>query len=228
MRIIRYSFINEGPDRRRDRLTMETFYYDEIYNILQETTIQKSTSRKLKKLKDSIVGLHHTQEQRILLDTDEPDRIAKEGPSLYHIVILRKRQEARIIHNIHEIYGNLQTKSTDILRTFTDLMRRKYDYIQVDEDCVIRMANTLNKTLPHAANIVLYARHNERNSSRCKKRETTQCTWQRRNMSRALQINIGDVQTRHVGSSETNALERDNTGTTDTRNTSMFAKDAYT
>ena len=46
---------------------------------------------------------------------------------------------------------------TDILRTFTEFMRRKYDYIQVDEDCVQRMANTSKKTLLHAANTVLDA-----------------------------------------------------------------------
>jgi hypothetical protein len=36
-------------------------------------------------------------------------------------------------------------------------MRRKYEYIQVDEDCVQCMANTSKKTLPHAANTVLDA-----------------------------------------------------------------------
>jgi hypothetical protein len=36
-------------------------------------------------------------------------------------------------------------------------MRRKYDYILVDEDCVQRMANTSKKTLTHAANTVLDA-----------------------------------------------------------------------
>jgi hypothetical protein len=89
-RMIRQLFINEGPERRRDRLTMESFYYDAIYHILQKKTIQESTSRTLKKLKARIVGLHHMGEQRILLDTDEHDRIAEEGPSLYHILKSRK------------------------------------------------------------------------------------------------------------------------------------------
>jgi hypothetical protein len=46
-------FINEGTERRRERLEMETFYYDAIYNILQETTIQKSTSRTPKELRSA-------------------------------------------------------------------------------------------------------------------------------------------------------------------------------
>ena len=133
---------------------METFY-DAIYNILQETTIRESTSRMLKTLKDNIVGLHHIEQQRMLLDNDEHDRIAEEGPSLYHILQSRKRQETRMTHSIHDRYGNPQTNYTDIMRTFTEFMRRKYDYIQVDEDYVQRMVNTLTKTLPHAANKVL-------------------------------------------------------------------------
>jgi hypothetical protein len=90
-RIIRHLLINKGTERRRDRLAMETFYYDAIYNILQETTIQESTSRTLKILKASIVRLRHIEQQRIFLDTDKHDRIAEEGPSLYHILKVRKR-----------------------------------------------------------------------------------------------------------------------------------------
>ena len=101
------------------------------------------------------MGLHHMEELHILLDTEEHTRIAEEGPSLHQILRSRKRQEARIIHCIHDSYGNPQTNSTDILCTFTESMQIKYDYIQVDEDCVQRMANTSKKTLPHAANKVL-------------------------------------------------------------------------
>lgn len=46
-------------------------------------------------------------------------------------------------------------------------------------------------------------------------------------MSRFFQINVGDDET-HVERFESNALERDNNETTETRNTSMSAEDAYT
>ena len=88
--MIQHLFINEGTERRRNRLAKETFYYDAIYYILQETSIQESTSRMLKKLKANIVGLHHIEQERILLHTDEQDRIAEEGPSLHHILQSRK------------------------------------------------------------------------------------------------------------------------------------------
>ena len=170
-------FINEGTEGRRDRLATETFYYDAIYNILQETTIQESTSRALKELKARIVRLQHMEHQRILLDTDEHNRIAEEVPALYHILKSRKPQEARMIHLINDRYGNPQTNSTNILRTFTEYMRGKYDHIQVNEDCVQRMANTLNKTLtPRCDYCLRCTRHSGRTPSRCKKRETKQST----------------------------------------------------
>ena len=62
-----------------------------------------------------------------------------------------------MIHCIHDSDANPQTNTVDILHTFTEFMRRKYDHIQVDEDCIQRMRNALNKTLPHAANAVLDA-----------------------------------------------------------------------
>jgi hypothetical protein len=62
-----------------------------------------------------------------------------------------------MIQCIHDSDGNPQSNTVDILRTFTEFMRRKYDHIQVDEDCIQRMENTLNKTLPNAANTILDA-----------------------------------------------------------------------
>jgi len=47
-------------------------------------------------------------------------------------------------------------------------------------------------------------------------------------MSRVFQINVEDGEKRHVGRSESNELEWDNNGTTETRDPSMSAKDAYT
>jgi hypothetical protein len=156
-RMIRQLFINKGTECRRDRLAKETFYYDAMCNILQEATIQESTSRTLKELKARIVRLHHMERQRRLIDTEEQDRITEERPSLYHILKSRKRQEARIMHSIHDSDGNLQSNTFDLLRTFTEFMRWKYDHIQVDEDCIQRMENTLNKTLPNVANTALDA-----------------------------------------------------------------------
>jgi hypothetical protein len=104
-----------------------------------------------------MVRIHHTEQRRRLLDNDEKDRITEERPSLHYILKSRKRQEARMIHCFHDSDGNPQSNTVDILRTFTEFMRRKYDYIQVYENCIQRMENTLNKTLPNAANTVLDA-----------------------------------------------------------------------
>jgi hypothetical protein len=153
---------------------METFYYDAIYNILQETTIRESTSRMLKTLKANIVGLHHIEQQRILLDTDEQGRIAGEGQSLYHILKSRKRQEARVIHCIHDSYGNPKTISTDILCTFTEFVRRKYS--NGGRLCTTHCEHLEEDANPRCEYRLGCTHRNGRTSSRYKKRETTQST----------------------------------------------------
>jgi hypothetical protein len=92
---------------------MEAFYYDAIYNILKEETIQDTTAQKLKELKARIVRLHHI-EQRRFIDIDEQDRQSGEQPSIYHIVKSRKRQEGRTVHCIHDD-GNPQTNNINII-----------------------------------------------------------------------------------------------------------------
>ena len=131
----------------------ENFQSDAIYNILQDTYNQESTSIKLKKMKAKIVRLYHMAQRRLFLDTDEHDRIAEEV-SLYRILKLRKRQEARIVYKVHDSHDNSQTASTAIIRKTMEFMRMKYDYIQVDKESARSIANNLNKKLPQAANNV--------------------------------------------------------------------------
>jgi hypothetical protein len=63
----------------------------------------------------------------------------------------------RVIHSIYDSNGNPQTSPIQIIRTFTVFLRRKYDTIKVDEECVQNMANAIDKTLTHAANAALSA-----------------------------------------------------------------------
>ena len=104
-------------------------------------------------MKAKIVRLYHMAQRRLFLDTDEHDRIAEEV-SLYRILKLRKRQEARIVYKVHDSHDNSQTASTAIIRKTMEFMRMKYDYIQVDKESARSIANNLNKKLPQAANNV--------------------------------------------------------------------------
>lgn len=158
-RMIKKLFIKEGTERRRDRQTMETFYYETIYSILQDETMRNNVSTKLKELKARIVRLHHTEQQQRLLDVDEQDRMMEEQPSIFHIVKARKRQEKKTIHSINDSNGNPQESNATIMRTFTEFMQEKYEHIQAAPDQINQMENseknatTISKHIPRCTDI---------------------------------------------------------------------------
>jgi len=69
--ILRRSFTREGTERRRERRTVETFYYASIYDILDAPIDPGRKAITIKRLKTQITRLHHQQRQKILLDTEE-------------------------------------------------------------------------------------------------------------------------------------------------------------
>jgi len=62
----------------------------------------------LNRLKAELTSLHRNKLQRIMLDNDEPNRLAVERPALFHIFKMRNRQEARMIRSIQDKFGNTQ------------------------------------------------------------------------------------------------------------------------
>jgi len=147
--MIRFLFIQEGSERRRDHLAVENFYYEAIYDILKNTHSHGTKVATLKRLKARILRLHSMEQRRVFLDNGEHDRLAGEEPTLYHILKRRRRQKSKMIHRVQDNHGNLhKTTTTDIIRTFTTFMRHKYADIAVDEGSVKHMAGTGNKTLP--------------------------------------------------------------------------------
>jgi len=64
-----------------------------------------------------------------------------ENPSLFHLIQGRKRREARMIIEIRDENGNLQTTTRGMLNAFVRHMKRKYGPIRVDDECVDLMVN---------------------------------------------------------------------------------------
>ena len=56
---------------------------------------------------------------------------------------------------VYDTDGSLKTSPADILRVFTDYMKRKYDHIQVNEERMRYMMDCVLKTIPSAANTAL-------------------------------------------------------------------------
>ena len=149
-------FIQEGTSRRRDRQTLENFYYEAIYTALQEVNFRDTTFLKLKQLKAKIVRLYHETHHHLFLDNDDQNKMEDE-PSLHHLQKRHKRQESRMDNRVYVNDGNIQTTPMNLLRTFIMFMKKKYDTIQVDSGSVNRMLQRWKKHIPQEANDALDA-----------------------------------------------------------------------
>jgi len=85
-----------------------------------------------------------------MLDNVDPKRLEEEKPALFHILKTRKRQEVRMIRSLKDEYGNNQTTTNGIMRAFTTFLRRKYEPIVVQDECIERMAEIEWRDLPTA------------------------------------------------------------------------------
>ena len=153
--MMRQIFIQEGASRRRDRQTLENFYYEAIYTALQEDNLRDTTFLTLKQLKAKIVRLYHEPHHHRFLDDDQ-NKMEDEEPTLHHLLKRHKMQESRTVNSVYDD-GNIQTTPMNVLRTFTMFMRKKYDTIQVDSDSVNRMLQGSKKHIPQEANDALDA-----------------------------------------------------------------------
>jgi len=145
-RIIRRLLMQEGAEHRRDRTNMENFY-NAIYDILREPHPCETTATSLRQPKAKIVRLHNSGKQRVFLDNDAHDMFAGEEHTLYHALKMQ-RQESRMVQDVQDSQVDYHTAPKDILRTFTEFMRHKYDDLRVDEESFQFMSEVGNKKLP--------------------------------------------------------------------------------
>ena len=130
----------EGKERARDDKMMENFHYTCIYDNLQGPTQPREKSIRIHQLMPKIIRLHNKL-QAITVYARDPTIYQGENPSLFHLIQGRKRRDARMILEIRDENGNLQTTTRGILNTFVGHMKRKYGPIQVDDECVDQMVN---------------------------------------------------------------------------------------
>ena len=153
--MIRLTFHREGAERRRDRIAMENFYYSAIYQVLQAPAnhVQKATT--LKRLKAKIIRPHSIQQQGILLDNGDPDKIVGEELSIHNFISAIQQQKARTVTQIYDQEGTLHKSSAEILRTFAAYMRRTFDHVPIADGSIKRTVDCGLKKIPSAANPIL-------------------------------------------------------------------------
>ena len=93
----------------------------------------------LNRLRAKIVNLHGVRLQKVLRDTNEPDRQPKEQQTLFHVLRMQKRRSARVIRHIQDEEGRTHKTQLPIMRVFMTHFRKKYD-IEVNDGCIITMA----------------------------------------------------------------------------------------
>ena len=147
---IRCFCIQERSERRRDTIRMENVYYECIYDVLRNTARHEEKMTKLNHLKAKITNLHRTRMQFAILDNDEPNGLAEERPALFHILQLKKRRGAITIQRVWDDHGNSQRTTKYIMRAFTIFMRRKYEPLAVDVECVAYITEMGRRELPRA------------------------------------------------------------------------------
>ena len=94
-RMLRQTFTWEGAARRRDRLSLENFYYEAIYTLLQTPADHATKAAKLKHMKGKITRLHHEEQKCLFLSKDDRDSLERENPSLYHLLRLDNDKSPR-------------------------------------------------------------------------------------------------------------------------------------
>jgi hypothetical protein len=102
---------------------MENFYCSCIYDILQEPTQPREKLAILHKLKAKIIILHNKRIQTLTVDARDTTTYQGETPSLFHLIQGRKRRDARMISEILDENGQLQTTTRGILSTFVRFMK---------------------------------------------------------------------------------------------------------
>jgi hypothetical protein len=104
-RMLRQTFVWEGAARRRDRRSLENFYYEGIYALLQTPADHAAKAAKFKQFKAKITRLHHEEQICLFLSNDDRDMLEGENPSNYHLLKTRKRHESKTVHTLHNENG---------------------------------------------------------------------------------------------------------------------------
>jgi hypothetical protein len=113
---------------------MENFYYEVLNTMIHAQYDNETTATAVKRLKAKITRLHHEEQQRLFLNTEDYERLDDENPTLYHFIRVRKRHESRTIQTLQDRNGITHTTTASILRALKEHMRMKFDVIPANED----------------------------------------------------------------------------------------------
>ena len=115
---------------------MENFHYTCLYDVLKYLLQHAERQEAINRLKAKIVQRHSAKQARGQVDLKTQDILQEEQMSLIQLITWRQRRKQRDIQAVHEQDHQKQTSAIYIVRVFSHYIRRKYDPIQVDEECM--------------------------------------------------------------------------------------------
>jgi hypothetical protein len=108
-------------ERMRDHRTMENYYYECIYERLQQPAHIADTPTVLQKLKAKIVLIHNIRLNQLLIDNNTAERIEGKKPTMYNVLQMRRSRNERTITALRDQDGITQTTPRGIARTLVNI-----------------------------------------------------------------------------------------------------------
>ena len=119
-------------ERSKEHKTMENHLYTCLYDILRADIPEAEKYPHLQKYKAKIVRLNARRREKILLDIHPKDRLDGEDLTLYQILKIRRRKQAREIMRIRDNHGREHTTPAGIAEAFVKYYTRTFQHIQCD------------------------------------------------------------------------------------------------
>jgi hypothetical protein len=135
-RMIQGFFHKVQAERMRDHRAMENYYYECIYESLQQPAHNVDTRSVLQKLKAKIVRLHNIRLNQLPIDNNTAERIEGEQPTMYNILKMRRKRNEPTITALRDQDGITQTTPRGIARTLVTYMCEKYKRREVNTEYV--------------------------------------------------------------------------------------------
>ena len=148
-------FMHEGAIRRRDKESLENYYYTIIYEVMANETIPERLHNKINVIRNKIMNIRLYNTRPYFFTSPDQQLQNEEHPTLYHIMKIRKRQQSRHISTIRDNNGNLYNTQADIARVFTEEYTQRLTTSNIDTTAINYFTNQIQQSTPPIDNKML-------------------------------------------------------------------------
>ena len=115
---------------------MENHLYECLYDIIRDTAPMSEKLPALQHYKAKIVRLHAERRKKALLDIHDHDILEGEEPTLFQVLRITRRREARGIQQVKDKQGITHSTTRGITDAFVAHLTHTYQPIAVEEEAI--------------------------------------------------------------------------------------------